>query len=118
MKAIWYALLGSSMGLLAGCAGINLPEYQKPAIDRNSDVQPKLLAKCILEGWKGPYPAANLTMSDADHYFGAIPGPDKPKAKISVAPRSMDSNSGTRVTLRVAEGTSPDIVTIVEQCMR
>lgn len=118
MKAIWYILLGSSLGLLSACAGITLPEYQKPVIERNSDVQPKMLAACILNGWKGPYPAANLKMSDADHYFGAIPGPDKPQAKISVGPRSIDGNSGSRVVLRVADGTSPDIVSIVEQCMR
>lgn len=118
MKIIWYTLLGSSMGLLAACSGITLPEYQKPVIERNSDVQPKLLANCILNGWKGAYPAANLTESDADYYFGGIPGPDKPKAKISVTPRSLDANSGSRVTLRVAEGNSPDVVNIVQQCMK
>ncbi|MGX9937058.1 hypothetical protein ACVFVO_16840 [Advenella kashmirensis] len=118
MKGIRIALLGGCISLLAGCSGITLPEYQKPAIERNSDVQPKQLANCIINGWKGPYPAANLTESDADYYFGGIPGPDAPKAKISVTPRSLDSNAGSRVTLRVAQGTSADIVTIVEQCMR
>lgn len=118
MKGIRITLLGSCISLLAGCSGITLPEYQKPAIERNSDVQPKQLANCIINGWKGPYPAANLTESDADYFFGAIPGPDAPKAKISVTPRSLDSNAGSRVTLRVAQGTSADIVTIVEQCMR
>ena len=118
MKAIWTTLLGSCLGLLAGCSGITLPEYHKPAIERNSDVQPKQLANCILTGWKAPYPAAHLRQSDADYYFGGIPGPDEPKAKISVTPRSVDSNSGSRVTLRVAPGTPADMVTIVEQCMR
>ncbi len=118
MKVIRTILLASSLGVLSACAGISMPEYQKPAIERNSDVQPKLLSKCIIDQWRGPFPAAHLKMSDADHYFGGIPGPDEPLAKISVGPRSIDSNSGSRVVLRVAEGSAPEIVSIVNQCMR
>ncbi len=116
MKAIWLALLGSC--LLAACSNITLPKYHKPVIERNSDVQPKMLARCILNGWKGPFPAANLAPSDVDHYFGAIPGPDEPIAKISVVPMGIDTNYGSKVTLRVAEGASPDIARIVNECMR